>query len=227
TTIADYEKMWKKHKVCSLDWENKKEVGASSVRYLKMQPQEKVVEITTKESNRKLVATVDHPFYSETRGKTRLGSLVVGDRVAVLPLEPVQFEEAAGKTILTEQDIITACPEKTDREYIVRELRDRGLVPFRDDDERLLKISRLAGHLFGDGSLTISMKKYKSACALVFSGTAVDLEEIRRDIEAIGFTASKQSVYRKESVLDDGRIIAGYTRRIDCYSKPLWVLLSA
>lgn len=225
TTIKEFESMWKKQRISAIDWETKQEKEANSVRYLKMQPSKKVVEIKTKQG-RSITATIDHPFYSEKFGKTELGNLKIGDKIASMPGKPLMFEQATNKQVLSLEQIEKSIPQKSNKEYILQELKAKKLAPLIDD-ERLPIIARLAGHLFGDGCLTFTEKKFKTNCTLVFSGREGDLKKIAQDLEKLGFNASKITKCKKTSVLADGRTISGITTRMDCYSKPFWVLFKA
>ncbi len=228
-SIGEFENHWQKTGIASVDWntETKEEKPANIVRYLKMHPTKKVVEVKTRETGRTIKATLEHPFYSERNGKTELQTLAVGDRVAVLPIQPLHFEPATDRTIVTEEDVLKVCPPKTDTKNVAGVLKKAGLVPLKENNQNLLIIARLVGHLFGDGSLTLSMKKFKSACTLVFSGTKNDLDAIRQDLQKLGFNVSKTTTWHKKSVLANGQIIEGNSIRMDCYSKPLWVLFKA
>ena len=87
-------------------------------------------------------------------------------------LKEGKMSSRTGKVILGEQQILDAVPEKSDKEYIIKELKEKGLCPLVDN-EKTHVLSRLLGHMFGDGSLTISMKKFKSNCTLHFSNKNV------------------------------------------------------
>jgi intein/homing endonuclease len=225
TTIADYEKIWQTKGLVSVNWEEKKEVNSTIGRYVKnITPV--ALEVTTN-TGRKIIATKDHPFYSEAKGKIALGELKEKERVAILPIKAIQNEKPLEKIILTEQDILNACPDKTDKEYILEELKKKNLVPFKSNNENILILSRLLGFVLGDGGLTKTMKKHKSNCGIHFAGRQGDLEEIKKDVEQLGFNTSKITEKQAKSILTDGRIILGTTTRMFSYSKPLWVLLKA
>ncbi len=227
--IKDFEEIWRNKKISSIDWnkEDKSEVKSSIARFIKLTPNKKVFKIKTKETGRELIATIDHPFYSELKGKTDLSNLHEGERVAVLPIKALKFEKPVKELILSEQDIINACPEKSDQEHILNELKSKNLIPFYSDNENILIASKILGHLFGDGSLTLSMKKFKSNYAIVFSGNKGDLEDISLDVKKLGFNASKISQLKRKSILTNGRIIEGTSTLMHCYSKPLWVFFKA
>jgi len=226
-SIKDYENYWTNKKILSINWnENKKEVKSDVGRYLKLKPNKKVLEITTKETNRKIIATIDHPFYSEN-GKVNLDELKIGSKVVVLPIKPLPFEESKENVIVDEEEIKKNCPEKSNLKYVIEELKKRNLLPLKNNDERMLALSRLLGHVFGDGCLSLIMKKFKSNVCIVLSGTNGDLEEIGKEIKLLGFNVSKIDSRERISVLSDGRIIKGITSIRECYAKPLWVLLKA
>ncbi|MDO8538737.1 MAG: DNA-directed RNA polymerase subunit B'' [archaeon] len=225
TTIKEYENNWRQQKIKAIDWETKEEKEADSARYLKIQPNKKVLEIKTKQG-RNITATIDHPFYSERLEKTELGNLNIGDKIAAMPGNPLQFEQPTEKQILSVEEIEKSIPIKSDKEYILNELKSKNLAPLIDN-ERLPIIARILGHLFGDGSLTFSEKQFKTNCTLVFSGREKDLQEIAIDLEKLGFNSSKITKWKKVSQLSNGRIISGISTRMDCYSKPLWVLFNA
>lgn len=228
TSIKEFEKIWQEKKIVSIDWENNKaEKKADIARHISMAPNKKVFELQTKESNRKIIASADHPFFSESFGKIALEKLKSGERVAVLPGRPIKFEMPENKTIIGEKEILDACPQKTDRQYILNELKEKGLVPLLDSNEKILALARLLGFIFGDGGLSVSMKKHKSSCTITFAGRQADLQEIRKDIEELGFNAGKFSKTKRVSVLTNGRIISGFSETMHCYSKPLWILFRA
>ena len=53
------------------------------------------------------------------------------------------------------------------------------------------------------------------------------MEEIRGDVEKIGFAASKVSRQHTRSELENGQVIEGTTTRCASYSKPFYALLAA
>jgi len=221
--------LWADVGISAFDWSRKKICRASVARYLKREPVGgKAFEVRTLETNRRVVATADHPFYSQN-GKVPLSVLKPGDKVAVLPLKPLDFEpvESALKVLVDENGLRKACPPKTSFEYVARELEKRGLLPLKASDSRVSALARLVGHVFGHGALSYSMKKFKSNTVIVFTGGSKDLDEIAVDVRALGFNVSKETTHTATSISSDGRMISGVTHRRACYSKPLWVLLRA
>ncbi len=223
-SIGEYEGLAKR-KVLSCDWKEKRLAESDIVRYIKQEPKT-TLRVVTKETGRTVVATPDHPFYSD-EGKMPLSQLAVGNRVAVMPVIPVPFEEPRDSVILDEAGVRAACPPKTDADYVVSELVKRNLLPLKENDSRLPVLARLVGHLFGDGTLSYSMKKHKSSVAIVFTGDEEGLKEVSKDVEFLGFSISRVTRHSAVSRLEDGKTISGTTLRCASYSKPLWVLLAA
>ncbi|MBW2990671.1 AAA family ATPase, partial [Candidatus Woesearchaeota archaeon] len=69
----------------------------------------------------------------------------------------------------------------SNQEYILTQLRDKGLYPLKVDKAQIC--ARLLGHLFSDGCLSLKTKQ------LFFSGKEEDLKEIKRDINKLGYYA--------------------------------------
>ncbi|MFH1200339.1 MAG: DNA-directed RNA polymerase subunit B'' [Candidatus Micrarchaeota archaeon] len=227
-TIGEYERHWGNERLLSADWGNGKKLAASGIgRYIKFNSREyDAFRITTSETGRTIIATPDHPFFAP-EGKIELKGLQVGSRVAVLPGRPLAFEAAKEKTILDEEQLAAALPPKSDFEYAKKELVQRRLLPLKTTDKRAAVIARLAGHLFGDGCLSYSMRTHKSVASITFTGTEEDLHDIADDVKNLGFAVSAITVHHARSQLANGQIIEGDTTRMSCYSKPLYALFAA
>ncbi|MFH1247157.1 MAG: hypothetical protein V1644_02135, partial [Candidatus Micrarchaeota archaeon] len=228
-TIGEYENNWQETGLKTCNWNGDGESGkvienSKIAGYIKQTPS-KAFKITTN-SGRTVTATSDHPFYSQLKGKTPLSQLTVGEKVVVLPVMPIEFQRPSNEVIIDEQAIAKHCPDKSDVEYIISTLKGKGLLPLKANNPKLSILTKLVGHVFGDGTLSFSMKRFKSAIAIVFTGDKDALDEIAIDISTLGFKASDYSQSYAKSVLAD-RTIAGYTGRRSCYSKPLFVLLTA
>ncbi len=224
-TISDYEGNWHEVGLQTCNWESEKKVQNTKIaRYVK-QVTSNAFKITTK-TGRTITATRDHPFYSQSNGKIPLVQLKSSEKVAVLPVIPFEFQKPTSEVVLDERDIVKHCPDKTDVEYILSTLKGKGLLPLKADNPKLQILARLVGHLFGDGTLSYSMRRHKSVVTIAFTGSENDLSEIASDVLSLGFKASDYSISYAQSVLSD-RTISGYTGRRSCYSKPLFVLLAA
>ncbi|MGQ0796808.1 MAG: DNA-directed RNA polymerase subunit B, partial [Methanobacteriota archaeon] len=222
TPIAAIEKDWQRAKITTVDWKRGRRIRAAHLaRYIRTKANPHVFRVTTRESSRSIIVTKDHPFFTP-RGAVELRDLAPGDRVAVLPGDPARFEAPSSSVLVTDEDVRRSLPPKSDEEHAVEVLRKGGLLPITADHEALPALARLVGHVFGDGTLSVTMRKHKSQVIFVATGGAQDLEPIREDIRTLGFYASSITRHRATSEVADG-----ITTRFACQSKPLWALLVA
>jgi DNA-directed RNA polymerase subunit B len=221
-TIGDLEGRWERTRLATVDWKRRRRIrSAHLARYIKTKPNPHVFRIVGAESGRSVLATKEHPFFTP-RGPVELHDLRPGDRVAVLPGDPPRFEPPAARVLVSEEELVRALPRKSDAAHAIRTLRSLDLIPLSADQEAVPILARLVGHLFGDGTLSVTMRPHKSQVILVFTGAPADLEQIREDIRSLGLHASPVRTHWSIS-----RVAAGYTSRVTCQSKPLWALLAA
>ncbi|HKJ59408.1 MAG TPA: RtcB family protein, partial [Halobacteriales archaeon] len=121
-------------------------------------------------------ATADHPIATPD-GMVELGDLEAGDTVLLHPFQGVEDEATQEFVVLDEEDFAGEDPQ------LLRVLRERDLLPLRSTDDAFNRLLKLLGYFTGDGSF--------SSDQTWFYGEPEDLEEIRRDIRAIGFTPSR------------------------------------
>ena len=184
-------------------------------------------ELTT-ESGRRLVASGDHPVYTH-EGIKEVRNLKPGDRVVVLPFEPPR-KEADGSLILDEDGLAASIPEGSNKERVIDQLKQRGLLPLTYDNPKLPIIVRLLGHLFGDGTLSYSRSGNGMEGRLVATGEVEDLNDIGRDIRSLGFHVSPpyEGHARSEVRTPSGTyIIEGGYNSLGCSSIALFSLMKA
>ncbi|MFQ5553692.1 MAG: hypothetical protein ACE5EW_08285, partial [Thermoplasmata archaeon] len=220
TTIGELEDNWAKTRLVSVDWKRGKRFRkAHLARYFRTKPNPHLFRLTTRESGRSVLATKDHPFYTP-RGKTVLADLQPGDSVAALPGEPLRFEAPEPETIVSEADVFRALPPGSREDYAIEVLRSHGLLPLKADNPVLPVLARLAGHLFGDG--TLYLPRDRKGGKMVFTGNRVDLEAIQTDLRSLGFHVSEITSHRVKS-----EVAEGVTTRCTCSSKPLSALMAS
>lgn len=167
-------------------------------RFLSMRPRQPVYRLLTR-SGQEVKATADHPFFTP-EGMRPLEELQVGDRVAVCPFEGVPHEEPSDEVIVDEEDVQQALLrlDKGDRgnsrSQILAHLKRRGLLPLRYSSPQLPYLIKLLAYLTGDGTIYFLNGHGKGVCR--FYGQPEDLEQMRADVRAVGFTPSK--VYPRE-----------------------------
>ena len=175
-----------------------------------------------------LVASGAHPFFA-VRGITDARDLKVGERVIVLPSDPVK-RESSSALIMDEETTLLSIPDRSDKERVLSALKERGLLPLRYDNPKLPALSRIVGHIFGDGHMIYGKSGTGYAGKVMGSGEPEDLVAVAEDIETLGFHVSPVYEGTSTSVIttDSGqRTIAGTYHIISCTSVAFFSLLRA
>jgi tRNA-splicing ligase RtcB len=140
--------------------------------------------------------------------------LTAQDKVAIFPFQGIPYEDASDKTIVTEKDIkeillkLARIPNTQEFRIILEKLRMRNLSFLTYNHPKLPYILKIMGFIFGDGSMNFIGKKGDGI--LHFSGKPKDLEQVRMDIEKIGYTPSP--IHHQKLKL------AVTNKNYDCYS---------
>ena len=180
------------------------------------------------ESGRTLKASGDHPVYT-ARGIVETRNLKSGDRVAVLPGDPLPIT-LCKRAILRESDVRRVSPPKSEIDRTIAELEKLGLLPLRFDNPRLVSVLRLLGHAFGDGTLSYSRGGSGFGGKFIASGEPRDLENIASDLQSLGFHVSPLYQGTATSVVatDRGeRTISGSYNVVSTSSIVLFTFLKA
>jgi tRNA-splicing ligase RtcB len=127
-----------------------------------------------------ITVTGDHPLLTPY-GMKEAKKFRVGDRIAIYPFKGVKYEKPKRFLIL----------ETVGNEHRDRELKKRGLLPLYSDNPLLPYIVKLVGYLTGDGN--IGKNKVN------FYGSKEGLEELKKDIEKLGFKPC--GVYTREKTV--------------------------
>lgn len=180
------------------------------------------------EAGRRLLASGDHPVYTE-EGLKDARELVVGDKVVVLPVRPIS-RETSDSMILDEKKLVENIPLTSNKERIINELKARQLLPLRCDSPRLPEVVRLIGHLFGDGCLSYSRGGSGMGGKIIACGDPADLGVIASDIAALGFNYSP--VYHGSSssmirTVSGDHLVVGSYNTVSCSSIVLFCYLKA
>ncbi|HID86398.1 MAG TPA: RNA-splicing ligase RtcB [Anaerolineae bacterium] len=195
--IAQMEGDWVEAELRCQNLDSEQEDSTGVVRFLKLRPQNAVYRITT-EAGDEIIATADHPFWTPD-GMVEVRNLWVGDQVAIYPFQGVPYEKPSDEVIVGEEDVkkLLLGLEKDSRghglEQIIGHLEKRDLLPLRYNAPQLPSLLRMMGYLFGDG--TVYFVGGRGEGKVSFYGKPEDLEEIREDVQRLGFTPS--SIYRR------------------------------
>ncbi|MEK6934823.1 MAG: RtcB family protein [Nanoarchaeota archaeon] len=212
----------------SIEFEDNKLIETKPILFMKKPADTKVYEITTK-SGDKIKATADHPFYTK-KGMKLLEKLTPNDQIAVNPFEGIEYEQTSDEIIIDEKDIIKIVGN---RKKLINTLREKNLLPLKYNSPHLPILTKLVGFLTGDGWLGYYFNKKRNQDVWAFKaiGKKEDLEEIKRDIEKIGFSSSNLRTYIcKSNVKElDGSIrkIEGESIQFSVTSQSLAILLHA
>ncbi len=124
--------------------------------------------------------------------------------------------------IVSAADIARVLPQGSDVEYAIQSLCSKDLLPLTADNEATPVLTRLYGHLLGDGGIYLFDDGGTGSASIAFTGKAEDLELVRKDVLGLGFHASE---IRSQWVKSD--VAEGVTTHFFCQSKPLWALFAA
>ena len=197
--IKDFEKIWQKEKIVSFDFEKDEKISTDIIRFIKFKPKTDVYKITL-QSGQTIIATDDHPFYTKD-GMKELRYLKVGDEVGVYPFEGVKYEEPNDKVLVSEEDLvkifykIKKVNKSNALEQILNQLKEKELLPVKYNSPKFPIILKLLGYIFGDGN--IHFVKSSSKGIISFWGQKDTLEEIKRDVNKLGFSCRIYSRKRK------------------------------
>ena len=211
---------------------NEKRIEPTAVSaYMKFNTQkqrDKAYKIKTKETGREITATQDHPFYTEA-GIQDARDLTKGKRLVVYPYESVEYEHD-DTVIVTKSDIESIAPPNTKFVKVYKELEEKGLLPLKASNEKIAKLMRIMGHLFGDGGIYEDRAPNSLRYKIAFCGKMEELEEIRRDITDLGFYISPIIKSTTKSYVESNkgmRLIEGTSYQFRVTSKSFALLLLA
>jgi tRNA-splicing ligase RtcB len=127
-------------------------------------------------------ATEDHPFLTPA-GMVELRALEPGDTVFTRQFEGLPDERPEEFTLLSESDFAD------EDSQLVSSLKRNGLLPLESTDEAFSRLLKLVGFHTGSGT-------FRGDQTLFYAGPE-DLEQIRGDVAALGFTASDISPHER------------------------------
>src|SRR3989338_6117228 len=186
---------WKKIKdmhscadsVSYMDLENYEKLHSKPVIFLAKESESPILKIRTL-TGQEIILSSDHPLYTGTEF-VEAGQVEVGQKLVVKPFVGVEYEVPSNEIILDEEDIIKLVGN---RENVIRELKEKSLLPLRYNSKRLPILAKLIGFITGDGWVGsyFSKKRNMDIWSTRIIGEPEDLEEIKKDIHELGFKAS-------------------------------------
>jgi len=184
--ISEFDARWDSERIKCMNFGTKpRNTGIDA--FMELPTREKMYCITT-ESGESIRASAEHPLYTPG-GMVRIKDLQSHDqdrRIAIFPFKGVEYEAPESNVIVGEDDIRCLDINGKNMEQTVAELKKRNLLPLAADSDGLPYLLKIMGYLLGDGTMYFTGNKG----TIRFYGEPDDLEEIRLDIERLGFTPS-------------------------------------
>ncbi len=198
--IKDCEGKW--GKLLCFNKEEKLKEDAKIIRFIKRKIDGNIYFIKT-EAGYEIKATEEHPFWTP-KGKREVKDLKIGDFVVVFPFKGVPYEKPSEETILDIEGFkkVAGLFNKNSNGnsllQIINKLKGNGLLPLKSNSSVLPEILKIIGYILGDGS--ISFLKDGKGFLTSFFGKKEDIEEIKKDLEKIGFSCVISERKRKHKI---------------------------
>jgi tRNA-splicing ligase RtcB len=187
--ISEFDARWdSEHIVCMNFGTKPRNTGIDA--FMELPTREKMYLLTTG-SGESIKASAEHPFYTDG-GMVRVKDLHdpgqdQEQRIAIFPFKGVEYEVPDSNVIVGLEDVKALATNRKNMEPTVSELIKRDLLPLTADNDKLPYLLKIMGFLLGDGTTHFTGNKG----TIWFYGTSDDLEDIRLDIEKLGFTPSR------------------------------------
>ncbi|MGP8321745.1 MAG: intein-containing RctB family protein [Methanosarcinaceae archaeon] len=209
--IKDFDTRWNVDRIKCMNFGTKPrdtEIDA----FMEMPTTEKVYCITTG-SGETVTASGEHPLYTPG-GMVRVKDIQEqkGQTIAIFPFKGVEYETPDSNMIITEHDIRSLGINQNKIDQTIVELKKHNLLPLAADSDKLPYLLKLMGFILGGGTLHFTGNKD----TIRFYGKPEDLEDIRLDIERLGFVPSR--IYSKTREHEIGTSYAKVNFIQDTYS---------
>ncbi|RKY31053.1 MAG: RNA-splicing ligase RtcB [Candidatus Omnitrophota bacterium] len=214
--IENFEGKWEE--LICFNKEKKSKEEAKIIRFIKRKNDGDIYFIKT-EAGYEIKATEEHPFWTE-KGKKEVKNLKIGDFVVVFPFKGVPYEEPPDETILDIEEFkkVASLFNKNSRgnslSQIIKKLEENGLLPLKATSPVLPEILKIIGYIFGDGS--ISFLKDGNSFLTSFFGKKEDIEEIKKDLQKIGFSCVISERKRKHKIKTEYSVYEFETTTYTC-----------
>ncbi|MFH1977737.1 MAG: RtcB family protein [Candidatus Aenigmatarchaeota archaeon] len=226
--MKDFDRNFSNELVSCMDLSQNDKKHAKAAMFLKKKPNHGVLKITTL-CGESLVLTEDHPVFNG-KEMIKAGELKEDDQVVIHPFEGIEYEKPSSEIILDEYDIIRVAGNRT---KLIRTLKERGLIPLRLNSDKLPILIKLLGFLTGDGWLGkyYNKKRKHDVWSMRVIGKPEDLEDVRSDINYLGYNVGYMKSKYYESRIDEiggtERDIKGNSTQLHILSQSFSVLMKA
>ncbi|MCM8779300.1 MAG: intein-containing RctB family protein [Candidatus Omnitrophica bacterium] len=198
-SIKNYKKIFPKENLSCVDFTKEKITSTKIRAFLIEKPlNKKIFRICTK-TGKEIIATEDHPFYTKD-GMKEVKRIRVNEAVALYPFEGIKYEEPSEEIIVDERRIKSLLLKLNKDspgpgiQQIIKNLEKLNLLPIKFNSPSFPFFLKIFGYCLGNGLVYFNNKTGKGVTW--FWGKEEDLEEIRKDIQKIGFTPSR--IYKRQ-----------------------------
>ncbi|HKZ50080.1 MAG TPA: RtcB family protein [Candidatus Nanoarchaeia archaeon] len=214
--VKDFSGDFSNERISFIDLQDKQKKDSNAILFLRKEVN-KILKIKTK-CGEEILLTEDHPVYTG-KDMVEAGSVKIDDTIVTHPFTGVEYEEPEEKIILDEGDIIRLIGN---RWKLIKELKDKELLPLKTTSKKLPTLAKLLGFLTGDGWLGhyYSEKRKMNIWSMRAIGKPEDLEEVRKDISELGYETNFLST---KSYSSEVKEIDGGSRKIDGKSTQLYI----
>ena len=232
--------------VQSFDSKTGNTISSKVTRFHKIPRHSKMISIITKFYKAHVTATTNHPFLvirNNKLGWINASEIKSGDSLVVNPElnyddgeKLISNNEQFHDTILDVNSFREVYKnlfytgnknQETKLDVIIEKFKTNGLLPLTFNNKNLQILSRIIGHVLGDGWLTIT----EDTVATGFSSTPLNLEIIKSDLNVLGFLSSNVQTRKTESVVKTWKnnrySVKGTSNSVANGSKSLAALLVA
>ncbi len=226
--IKDFDRNFSQDFISLMNLKDNKKHSSQALLFMKKIPTTKVFQITTA-CGETLTLTEDHPLYTG-EDMVCAGKLKEGDAVVIHPFSGVEYEKPSSRIIVDEETIKTIVG---DRPKLIQTLRDKNLLPLRENSPHFPILTKLLGFLTGDGWLGKyhNKRRKQDVWSMRAIGAVDDLKEIQKDLALMGYHQKYISTKPYTSVVQttEGSIrkISGTSSQLYINSQSLVVLLKA
>jgi len=158
------------------------------VLFMKKQASE-IINVKTK-SGIEISATGEHPVYTKN-GMKEIERINIGEDILTYPFEGIEYEKPEKTILISEEDIDKLKRSETSKLQIKNKLKSLNLLPLYSDNKKIPYLLKIIGFVFGDGHLNLNTEQ------ISMYGKKEDLNLIKKDLGAIGFSACEYSRKRK------------------------------
>jgi len=174
-------------KLMTLNKRSKKLEEKEVLAFIKSSSKKKIIKIRTK-CGFEIKASEEHKIMTKN-GMQKASELRIGSEVAVYPFTGVEYTNPSNRIIVGEEKLRSLHLSEAG----IKVLKEKGLLPLREDSKALPSIARIFGYVLGDGYVSDKgdFRVY---------GNLQDMLKLKEDLLAIGFKSFVKIRHRTHKI---------------------------